>query len=83
MKNFFDLNFQNRWGTFSIYEKFEHLIISLLTAIIAALVGAATWQLILHTFALVRSWSARLEMCQWMRENWTRRAYGTRQEVPA
>jgi len=28
-------------------------------------------------------WSARLEMCQWMRENWTRRAYGTRQEVPA
>jgi hypothetical protein len=28
-------------------------------------------------------WSARLEMCQWMRENWTRRAYGTGQEVPA
>lgn len=55
MKNFFDLDFQKRWGTFSIYEKFEHLIISLLTAIIAALVGAATWQLILHTFALVRS----------------------------
>jgi hypothetical protein len=27
-------------------------------------------------------WSARLEMCQWIRENWTRRAYGTRQEVP-
>jgi len=55
VKKFFDLNFQKRWGTFSIYEKFEHLIISLLTAIIAALVGAATWQLILHTFALVRS----------------------------
>jgi hypothetical protein len=31
------------------------LIITLLTAIIAAIVGAATWQLILHTFALVRS----------------------------
>jgi hypothetical protein len=29
------------------------------------------------------SWSARLEMCQWIRENWTRRAYGTRQEVSA
>lgn len=28
-------------------------------------------------------WSARLEMCQWIRDNWTRRAYGTRQEVPA
>jgi uncharacterized membrane protein (DUF373 family) len=42
-------------GNFSIYEKFEHLIITLLTAIIAAIVGAATWQLILHTFALVRS----------------------------
>ncbi len=28
-------------------------------------------------------WSARLEMCQWIRENWTRRAYGTGQEVPA
>lgn len=27
----------------------------LLTAIIAAIVGAATWQLVLHTFALVRS----------------------------
>jgi hypothetical protein len=31
----------------------------------------------------VSSWSARLEMCQRIRENWTRRAYGTRQEVPA
>ncbi len=29
------------------------------------------------------NWSGRLEMCQWMRENWTRRAYGTGQEVPA
>ncbi len=52
---FFNLDFQKRWGTFSVYEKFEHLIITLLTAIIAAIVGAATWQLILHTFALVRS----------------------------
>jgi uncharacterized membrane protein (DUF373 family) len=52
---FFNLDLQKRWGTFSVYEKFEHLIITLLTAIIAAIVGAATWQLILHTFALVRS----------------------------
>jgi uncharacterized membrane protein (DUF373 family) len=51
----FNLDLQKRWGTFSVYEKFEHLIITLLTAIIAAIVGAATWQLILHTFALVRS----------------------------
>jgi uncharacterized membrane protein (DUF373 family) len=50
-----NLDLQKRWGTFSLYEKFEHLIITLLTAIIAAIVGAATWQLILHTFALVRS----------------------------
>ena len=52
---FFNLDLQKRWGTFSVYEKFEHLIITLLTAIIAAIVGAATWQLILHTFDLVRS----------------------------
>ena len=51
----FNLDFQKRWKTFSIYEKFEHLIITLLTVIIAAIVGAATWQLILHTFDLVRS----------------------------
>jgi hypothetical protein len=55
MKRLFNLDLQKRWGTFSIYEKFEHLIISLLTAIIAAIVGAATWQLILHTFNLVRN----------------------------
>jgi uncharacterized membrane protein (DUF373 family) len=54
VKRFLDLDFRKRWSTFSIYEKFEHLIISLLTAIIAAIVGAATWQLVLHTVALVR-----------------------------
>lgn len=31
------------------------MIVTLLTAIIAAIIGAATWQLILHTFVLVRS----------------------------
>jgi uncharacterized membrane protein (DUF373 family) len=51
----FNLDLQKRWSTFSVYEKFEHLIITLLTAIIATIVWAATWQLILHTFALVRS----------------------------
>jgi len=55
MTRFFNIDFQKRWGTFSIYEKFEHLIISLLTVVIAAIVGVATWQLILHTFDLVRS----------------------------
>jgi uncharacterized membrane protein (DUF373 family) len=55
VKRLFNLDLQKRWVTFSIYEKFEHLIITLLTAIIATIVGAATWQLILHTFALVRS----------------------------
>jgi hypothetical protein len=28
-------------------------------------------------------WSDRLEMCQLLRENWTRRAYGARHAVPA
>jgi uncharacterized membrane protein (DUF373 family) len=51
----FNLDLPKSWGTFSIYEKFEHLIITLLTVIIAAIVGAATWQLILHTLALIRS----------------------------
>jgi uncharacterized membrane protein (DUF373 family) len=55
MKRFFNLDLQKRWRTFSIYEKFEHLIISLLTVVIAAIVGVATWQLILHTFDLVCS----------------------------
>jgi uncharacterized membrane protein (DUF373 family) len=50
----FDLELRKRWVTFSLYEKFEHLIISLLTVIIAAIVGVAAWQLTLHTVALVR-----------------------------
>lgn len=55
MKRFLNLDVQKRWGTFSIYEKFEHLIITLLTVVIAAIVGVATWQLILHTLDLVRN----------------------------
>jgi hypothetical protein len=55
VKRLFNVDIQKRWGTFSIYEKFEHLIITLLTDIIAAIVGAATWQFILPTYDLVRS----------------------------
>jgi len=39
MREIFQPRLQKRWGTFSIYEKFEHLIITLLTAIIAAIVA--------------------------------------------
>lgn len=49
-----DFELRKQWVSFSLYEKFEHLIISLLTVIIAAIVGAATLQLILHTIVLVR-----------------------------
>jgi uncharacterized membrane protein (DUF373 family) len=54
MMKMFDFELRKRWVTFSLYEKFEHLIISLLTFIIAAIVAVATWQLILHTVVLVR-----------------------------
>jgi uncharacterized membrane protein (DUF373 family) len=49
-----DFELRKQWVSFSLYEKFEHLIISLLTVIIAAIFGAATLQLILHTIILVR-----------------------------
>jgi predicted secreted protein len=39
----------------SIYEKFEQLIVSILTWIIAVIVAVATWQLILHTVGMIRS----------------------------
>ena len=43
------------WKTLSIYEKFEQLIVSILTWIIAVIVAVATWQLILHTVSMIRS----------------------------
>jgi hypothetical protein len=45
----FDLDWNSRWKTLSIYEKFEQMIVSILTWIIAMIVAVATWQLILHT----------------------------------
>ncbi|MGE0405021.1 MAG: phosphate-starvation-inducible PsiE family protein [Candidatus Korobacteraceae bacterium] len=46
---------QLRWGTLSLYERFEQAIISVLGLVIAAIVVIATWQLLLITISLVRS----------------------------
>src|SRR5260370_21141491 len=51
----FGLEWNSRWKRLSIYEKFEQLIVSILTWIIAVIVAVATWQLILHTVAMMRS----------------------------
>ncbi len=51
----FGLEWSSRWKTLSIYEKFEQLIVSILTWIIAVIVAVATWQLILHTVGMIRS----------------------------
>ena len=51
----FGLEWNSRWKTLSIYEKFEQLIVSVLTWIIAVIVAVATWQLILHTVSMIRS----------------------------
>jgi len=50
----FGLAWNSRWKTLSIYEKFEQLIVSILTWIIAVIVAVATWQLILHTVGMIR-----------------------------
>ena len=44
-----------RWKTLSLYERFEQLVISALTLLIAAIVSVATWQLILHVFQLLKT----------------------------
>jgi uncharacterized membrane protein (DUF373 family) len=49
------LDLRSRWGTLSIYEKFEQLVVSVLTLVIAAVVSIATWQLVLHVFKLLSS----------------------------
>jgi uncharacterized membrane protein (DUF373 family) len=46
---------RTRWATLSIYEKFEQLVVSVLTLVIATVVFVATWQLILHVFKLFGS----------------------------
>src|SRR5260370_3327413 len=51
----FGLEWNSRWKTLSIYEKFEQTIVSILTWIIAVIVADATWQLILHTVGMIRS----------------------------
>jgi uncharacterized membrane protein (DUF373 family) len=51
----FGLEWNSRWKTLSIYEKFEQMIVSILTWIIAVIVAVATWQLILHTVAMIRN----------------------------
>ena len=46
---------RSKWQTLSIYERFEHTIVTVLTLVIAVIVAVATWQLILHTLNLVES----------------------------
>ena len=51
----FGFEWNSCWKTLSIYEKFEQMIVSILTWIIAVIVAVATWQLILHTVAMIRN----------------------------
>jgi len=46
---------RSKWQTLSIYEKFEQLVVALLTAVIALIVALATCQLLLHALQLVES----------------------------
>jgi uncharacterized membrane protein (DUF373 family) len=46
---------RSKWQTLSIYERFEHTIVTVLTLVIAVIVAVATWQLLLHTLSLVGS----------------------------
>jgi uncharacterized membrane protein (DUF373 family) len=44
-----------RWETLSLYEKFEQLVVSIISLLIAVIVAVATWQLVLNTVVLLRS----------------------------
>jgi hypothetical protein len=44
---------RSKWQTLSIYEKFEQLVVAVLTTVIALIVALATWQLLVHTLTLV------------------------------
>ncbi len=44
-----------RWHALSLYEKFEQLVIFVLTVLVGIVVAVATWQLVLHTGVLIRS----------------------------
>lgn len=46
---------RSKWQTLSIYEKFEQLVVAVLTTVIALIIALATWQLLLHTLNLVES----------------------------
>jgi uncharacterized membrane protein (DUF373 family) len=46
---------RSKWQTLSVYEKFEQLVVGVLTLVIALIVAIATWQLLLHTLQLVGS----------------------------
>ena len=45
----------SKWQTLSIYEKFEQLVVAVLTTVIALILALATWQLLFHTLTLVES----------------------------
>ena len=45
----------SKWQTLSIYEKFEQLVVAVLTTVIALIIAFATWQLLFHTLNLVES----------------------------
>lgn len=44
-----------RWKNLSVYQKFEHAVIFILSALIAILVVLAVWSLLLKIFASVRA----------------------------
>ena len=44
---------RERWKQLSLYHKFEHIVIVVLTALIAILVVLAVWNLVLKTFAII------------------------------
>jgi uncharacterized membrane protein (DUF373 family) len=46
---------RSKWQTLSIYERFEQLVVAVLTTVIALIIAVATWQLLLHTLNLVQS----------------------------
>src|SRR3977135_1250077 len=45
---------RSKWQTLSIYEKFEQLVVAVLTTVIALIIALATWQLLFHTLARVK-----------------------------
>jgi uncharacterized membrane protein (DUF373 family) len=42
-----------RWSASTFYQKFEHVVVYVLTALIAIVISLATWRLILSIFDLV------------------------------